>query len=75
VLRYPSPGNTIQFTAMTTTLAWVAVILLLPFVLLLWASESRQQRARRLRRMGWTQKRIAAHLNCSTSTVRRLLTT
>jgi response regulator RpfG family c-di-GMP phosphodiesterase len=68
-------ARTISFTAMTTTLAWVAVILTIPFVLLLWASESRQQRARRLRRMGWTQKRIAAHLNCSTSTVRRLLTT
>lgn len=59
---------------MTTTLAWVAVLLLLPLLLLCWASESRQQRARRLRRQGWTQQRIANHLHTSRTTVRRLLT-
>ena len=58
---------------MTTTLAWVAVILLFPFILLLWASESRQQRAQRLRAQGWTQQKIADHLQISRSTVRRLL--
>jgi DNA-binding CsgD family transcriptional regulator len=58
---------------MTTTLAWVAVLLLFPLILLLWASESRQQRAWRLRRQGWTQQRIADHLSISRSTVRRLL--
>ena len=59
---------------MTTTLAWVAVILLFPLLLLCWAFESRQQRARRLRRQGWTQQRIANHLHISRTTVRRLLT-
>lgn len=59
---------------MTTTLAWVAVLLLFPLILLLWASESRQQRASRLRRQGWSQQRIADHLLVSRSTVRRLLT-
>lgn len=59
---------------MTTTLAWVAVLLLFPLLLLCWASESRQQRARRLRRQGWTQQRIANHLHISRTTVRRLLT-
>ena len=58
---------------MTTTLAWVAVILLFPLILLLWASESRQQRAQRLRAQGWTQQKIADHLQISRSTVRRLL--
>jgi len=58
---------------MNTTLAWVAVIFLLPFILLLWASESRQQRAQRLRAQGWTQQKIADHLLISRSTVRRLL--
>ena len=58
---------------MTTTLAWVAAILLLPVTLLLWASESKPQTARRLRRYGWTQKRIADRLHVSTSTVRRML--
>jgi ABC-type spermidine/putrescine transport system permease subunit II len=56
---------------MTTTLAWVAVILSIPVLILLWASESKQQKARRWRRQGWTQKRIADRLHVSTSTVRR----
>lgn len=60
---------------MTTTFAWVAVLLLFPILLLLWASESREQRCKRLRRQGWTQQRIADHLSVSRSTVRRILTT
>ena len=60
---------------MTTTclLAWAAVLLLLPIVVLLNLTESRQQKARRWRRDGMTQQRIADHLGCSRSTVRRLL--
>jgi AraC-like DNA-binding protein len=53
--------------------AWVAVLILLPIVVLLWATESRQQRARRWRRDGWTQQRIADRLGCSRTTVRRML--
>ena len=56
---------------MTTTLAWVAVILSIPVLILLWASESKQQKARLWRRQGWIQKRIADRLHVSTSTVRR----
>jgi DNA-binding NarL/FixJ family response regulator len=55
-------------------LAWAAILLLLPALIILWATESREQRARRLRRQGWTQQRIAEHLSVSRSTVRRLLT-
>lgn len=58
---------------MTTILAWVAVILLLPVHLLLWASESESQRAHRLRAAGWTQQRIADHLRISRSRVQRTL--
>ena len=58
----------------TTTLAAIAALLLLPLLILLWASESRPQRARRLRSYGWTQQRIADHLGVSRSTARRLLT-
>lgn len=60
---------------MTTTclLAWAAILLLLPVLIILWATESRQQRARRLRSYGWTQQRCADHLGCSRTTVRRLL--
>jgi hypothetical protein len=60
---------------MTTTLAAIAALLLLPLIILLWVTESRPQRARRLRSYGWTQQRIADHLGVSRSTARRLLTT
>jgi transcriptional regulator len=58
---------------MATTLAWVAVILLLPFVIVLWATESQQQRVRRFRRLGWSQQRIADHLKITRYKVRMLL--
>jgi hypothetical protein len=57
----------------TTTLALILALLLLPVLVLLWATESREQRARRWRRDGWTQQRIADRLGCSRSTVRRML--
>jgi hypothetical protein len=57
----------------TTALALLLAALLLPLLLLLWATESRPTRARRLRSYGWSQQRIADHLGCSRSTARRLL--
>ena len=54
-------------------IAWVLALLLLPVLVLAWVSEDRQQRARRWRRAGWTQQRIADRLGCSRSTVRRML--
>lgn len=56
-------------------LAWVAVVVTLPVVLLLWMTESQTQRCRRLRRQGWSQQRIADHLHISRTTVRRRLAT
>jgi DNA invertase Pin-like site-specific DNA recombinase len=53
--------------------AWLAALILLPLLVLLWATEDRQQRARRWRRAGMTQQAIADRLCCSRSTVRRLL--
>jgi AraC-like DNA-binding protein len=58
----------------TTLAALLLALILLPVLVLCWASESREQRARRWRRAGWTQQRIADRLGCSRSTVRRLLT-
>jgi len=58
---------------MTTTLALLLALLLLPMLLLLWATESTQQRAKRLRSYGWTQRRIAEHLSISTYRVRQAL--
>lgn len=57
----------------TTTLALILALLLLPVLVLLWATESREQRACRWRSYGWTQQRIADRLGCSRSTVRRML--
>lgn len=54
-------------------LAVAAVVLLLPFLILLWATESRQQRARRWRKAGATQQQIADRFGISRSTARRLL--
>jgi len=57
----------------TSLLALLLAALLLPILILLWATESREQRARRWRRQGMTQQAIADRLGCSRSTVRRLL--
>jgi DNA-binding CsgD family transcriptional regulator len=57
----------------TTTFALLLAALLLPLLILLWATESKRQRARRLRGYGWTQQRIADQLGISRSTARRLL--
>jgi DNA invertase Pin-like site-specific DNA recombinase len=59
--------------SITCFAAWVAVFVFLPIVVLLWATESRQQRARRWRQAGLTQQAIADRLSCSRSTVRRML--
>ena len=47
---------------MTTTLAFILVLLLLPLLVLLWATESTEQRAKRLHGYGWSQRRIAEHM-------------
>ncbi len=60
-------------TTITTAAAILLALILLPLLVLVWASESRQQRARRWRRAGLTQQAIADRLGCSRSTVRRLL--
>jgi DNA invertase Pin-like site-specific DNA recombinase len=59
--------------SITCIAAWAVALLLLPIVILLWATESRQQRARRWRAAGLTQQAIADRLGCSRTTVRRLL--
>ena len=58
---------------MTTTLAFIAAILLLPLIILLWATESTNQRARRLRSKGWSQQRIADHMHITRYRVRMAL--
>lgn len=57
-----------------TTLLWV---LLVPALILigvaLWLSESPKQRIHRLRSYGWSQQRIANHLNLTRYAVRQAL--
>jgi len=47
--------------------------LLLPLLVLLWATESTEQRAKRLRGYGWSQRRIAEHMRISRYRVRLAL--
>lgn len=54
-------------------IAWTAVLIAVPVLLILWLTESQTQRIRRLRRQGWTQQRIADHVGVSRTTVRRRL--
>jgi hypothetical protein len=55
----------------TCLLAWAAVLLLLPVVVLLWATESRHTRIQRWRGNGQTWTGIADRLGCSRSTAKR----
>ena len=55
----------------TTAAALVAVFLLLPLLLLLWATESPGQRARRMRRRGHSYRAIGRRLGCAHTTARR----
>ena len=55
----------------TTLAAFVAAFLLLPALLLLWATESPRQRARRMRRRGHSYRTIGARLGVAHTTARR----
>jgi len=55
----------------TCALAWAAALLLLPVLVLLWATESKGQRVRRLRRQGWTWQQIGTHLGVHRTTARK----
>jgi AraC-like DNA-binding protein len=59
--------------SITCLAAWALALLLVPVLFLAWATESRTDRARRWRRAGLSQQRIADRLGCSRTTVRRLL--
>jgi hypothetical protein len=53
-----------------TTIALLLALLLLPLLVLLWATESTEQRVKRLRSYGWAQRRIADHLHITRYRVR-----
>lgn len=57
---------------MTTCMfAWLAALILLPALIVLWATESRHTRIKRLKRNGYTWKSIATRYGVSVTTVRR----
>ena len=54
-------------------LAAVAIVLLLPIIIILWATESTEQKVRRLRTYGYSQRKIAEQLQVSRYRVRLAL--
>lgn len=58
---------------MTTTLTILLIVLLLPIIIILWATESTEQRVKRLRSYGWSQQRIADHMGITRYRVRTAL--
>lgn len=58
---------------MSCAFAWGLALLLLPLVVLLWATESPDRRARRWRAAGMSQRAIADRLGCTRYRVRQLL--
>lgn len=57
-------------TTITCALLWV---LLIPIGVILWLTESREQRIRNLHRQGWSQRAIAKRLGTSRWQVRKAL--
>ena len=56
-----------------TTLAILIAVLLLPLLIILWLTETTPQRVNRLRSNGWSQRRIAEHMQISRYRVRMVL--
>ena len=61
-------------TTLTCVAATLLALLTIPLVVILWATESPQQRARRWRSTGSTYHSIAVRLGISQSTARRWCT-
>ena len=57
-----------------TITAWIAALLLIPLIFILWLSESTDQKIVRYHRQGWSQRQIAGQLNVTRWTVRKCLT-
>ena len=58
-------------TTLTCLAATLLALLTIPLVVILWASESQQQRARRWRSTGSSYRSIAERLGVSHTTARR----
>jgi DNA-binding CsgD family transcriptional regulator len=60
-------------TTISCALLWVLTPLLIVLAVIAWATETKRDRARRWRRQGLSQARIAERLGCSRWRVRQLL--
>ena len=60
-------------TNISCALLWVLTPLLIVLAVIAWATETNRDRARRWRRQGLSQARIAERLGCSRWRVRQLL--
>ena len=60
-------------TTISCALLWALTLLLIFLAVIAWALETKRDRARRWRRQGLSQQRIADRLGCSRWRVRRLL--
>ena len=60
-------------TTISCALLWVLTPLLIVLAVLAWATETNRDRARRWKRQGLSQARIADRLGCSRWRVRQLL--
>ena len=52
---------------------WVLVLALIPFIVIYRITETEQQKTKRLRNSGWTQKQIASRLGLTIYKVRKNL--
>ena len=62
-----------MLTSISCALFWALTPLLIVLAVLAWATETNRDRARRWRRQGLSQARIAERLGCSRWKVRQLL--
>ena len=60
-------------TTISCALLWVLTPLLIVLAVIAWATETNRDRARRWRRQGLSQRKIADRLGCSRWKVRQLL--
>jgi len=60
-------------TAISCALLWALTPLLIVLAVIAWATETNRDRARRWRRQGLSQQRIADRLSCSRWNVRQML--
>ena len=58
-------------TTITCIIATLLALITLPIIILLWATESKQQKAKRMRSRGHTYKTIATRLSISPTTARK----